>query len=318
MAKGIRFDPHRDRRKQVVRAHPEFVSLMKPYRPTAFWIALICLGQVALAAWIGDQPWWAILLAAYSVGAMASLALWSLMHETSHDLVFRRSSANHWLGIVSGLPLGIPVASSFRKCHLLHHSKLGDPVMDGDLASPWEARLVGSSPARKVLWLLFQPLLLGLRAGRMPGVQLVDRWSLANVAVQVAFNVAVVWAFGWGALAYLLLGNLFGIGLHPLGGRYLQEHFIIDPGQVTYSYYGPVNRLVFNCGHHSEHHDMMRVPWVHLPEVRRIAPEFYGPLHSHRSWGALVIRFIFDRELTLANRTFGPRPVRASGQEAGA
>jgi sphingolipid delta-4 desaturase len=71
-----------------------------------------------------------------------------------------------------------------------------------------------------------------------------------------------------------------------------------------------MNPLVFNCGYHAEHHDLMQIPWVHLPRVREIAPEVYGPLHAHRSWSALVVRFVFDRKLTLANRTYGTGPVR--------
>ncbi|WP_159792801.1 fatty acid desaturase [Croceibacterium salegens] len=296
---------HRWRRLAVMRDHPELTALMGPYLPTAGWAVAVVGVQVCIAAWIGQQPWWAIAITAYTVGAVASLSLLSLLHETSHDLVFRRPSANQWLGIFCGLPLMVPAATSYRKGHHLHHSHLGDTVYDGDFASPWEARMVGNCPLRKAMWLVAQPLLLSLRIGRMPGVVVVDRWSLANVAVQVVFDVAVVVWLGWGAATYLVLAHCFALGLHPLGGRWIQEHHIVDPGQVTYSYYGPMNRLVFNCGYHSEHHDLMRVPWIHLPKVRRIASEVYGPLHAHTSWGRLLVRFLFDRELTLANRTYG-------------
>jgi sphingolipid delta-4 desaturase len=307
---------HLRRRIQIIRAHPELLDLMGPYRPTAAWVVLVIAVQVCMAAWVGQQPWWAIGIAAYTVGAVASLALLSLMHETSHDLVFRRPVANQWLGIACGLPLMVPAASSYRKGHHLHHGKQGDPVYDGDFASPWEARMVGNGPLRKSLWLAAQPVLLSLRIGRMPGVALVDRWSLANLAAQLAFDAAVIFWLGWGAAAYLLLAHCFALGLHPLGGRWIQEHHIIDPEQATYSYYGPMNPLVFNCGYHAEHHDLMRVPWVHLPAVRRAAPEFYERLHSHRSWTALLLRFLFDRELTLANRQFSPRAAAHAVREA--
>ena len=312
MARTAQLDFHRRRALDIVHAHPEALSLIEPHRATAGWIALLVVAQVAIAGWMGGQTWWMVLATAYTIGSIASLSLWALLHETTHDLVFRRRTPNCWLGIICGLPLGIPAAAAFRKCHLLHHAHLGDPVMDGDWASAWEARLVGNGPLRKALWLLFQPLLLSLRTGRMPGVKLADSWMVVNVALQLAFNAAIVGLFGWGALAYLLLGNIFALGLHPLGGRWVQEHHIVEPDQPTYSYYGPMNRFAFNCGYHCEHHDLMSVPWVHLPALRRLAPEFYENLQAHRSWLELLVRFLLDRDITLANRRFGTREARTS------
>ena len=42
----------------------------------------------------------------------------------------------------------------------------------------------------------------------------------------------------------------------------------------------------------TEHHDLMRVPWSRLPQVRRIAPEFYDSLVFHRSWTRLLFKFL--------------------------
>ena len=73
-----------------------------------------------------------------------------------------------------------------------------------------------------------------------------------------------------------------------------------------------MNRFAFNCGYHCEHHDLMSVPWVHLPALRRLAPEFYENLQAHRSWLELLVRFLLDRDITLANRRFGTREARTS------
>lgn len=289
---------------QLIREQPELRELMGPYLPTLGWIGATLTGQVLLAALVAQLPWWGILLAAYTVGATASLALWVLLHETTHDLVFTRPVLNRWLGIVVGLPLVVPTATGFRTCHLLHHRYFGDPVWDGEIASPWEARAVGHCPVRKALWLLLQPVMQLLRPSRMPGLDLYDRWFFANLVVQAAFNVAVVLVLGWAALTYLLLGNLFALGLHPFGARWIQEHFLHDPDQLTYSYYGAANYLAFNAGFHSEHHDFPRVAWVHLPRLHRMLAPRYGSLHAYRSWCSLLVRFLLDRRLTLANRQF--------------
>jgi len=80
------------------------------------------------------------------------------------------------------------------------------------------------------------------------------------------------------------------------------------PGQETYSYYGPLNKVSFNVGYHNEHHDLVTIPWSRLPEVRRLAPEFYDGLHSYSSWTSLLARFVSDRNITLF--TYIVRPSR--------
>src|SRR5262249_33446278 len=119
-------------------------------------------------------------------------------------------------------------------------------------------------------------------------------------------------ACGFAGLAYLVLSTFFGVGFHVVGARWIQEHYTFVPGQETYSYYGPLNRIAFNIGYHNEHHDLVRVPWVHLPKVKALAPEFYGGLHAHRSWLRVLQRFFFDRDLTLYSRITRERPVRAA------
>ncbi len=121
--------------------------------------------------------------------------------------------------------------------------------------------------------------------------------------VQFSFDIALLILFGPKALVYLLLSFLFGIGLHPLGARWIQRHYLINGGtQETFSYYGPLNKLAFNVGYHNEHHDMPSVPWNNLPKLRRLAPEAYEDLAYHTSWTKLLFRFLFDREVTLYSR----------------
>ena len=80
------------------------------------------------------------------------------------------------------------------------------------------------------------------------------------------------------ALAYLALSTFFALGLHPVGGRWIQEHYETRKGQETYSYYGPLNRTCFNMGYHNEHHDFAGVPWNNLPKLKKLAPDYYDSL----------------------------------------
>jgi sphingolipid delta-4 desaturase len=129
---------------------------------------------------------------------------------------------------------------------------------------------------------------------------------LVNAASGVITAVLVVWFWGWASLAYLVLSLLFAVGLHPLGARWIQEHYVFSKDQETYSYYGPLNRLALNVGYHNEHHDFMMVPWNRLPQLRERAREYYDTLYFHRSWTKLFLRFLFDPSITLFDRVVRP------------
>jgi sphingolipid delta-4 desaturase len=91
--------------------------------------------------------------------------------------------------------------------------------------------------------------------------------------------------------------------LHPLGARWIQEHYLTHSvEQETYSYYGNFNVVAFNVGFHNEHHDFPSIPWNKLPEIKKTAPEYYDNLYYHKSWTKLFFRFLFDREISLFNR----------------
>jgi sphingolipid delta-4 desaturase len=120
--------------------------------------------------------------------------------------------------------------------------------------------------------------------------------------IAVLADVAVFYGFGAKALVYLALSTLFALGLHPLGGRWVQEHYVTAQGQETYSYYGILNRLCFNMGYHNEHHDFANVPWIHLPKVTKAAPEYYQSLKSYRSWTAVLLNFILNPKMSAYSR----------------
>lgn len=304
-------EPHVQRAKRILAAHPEVKELFGYERATA-WITLLIVGlQISVAVAVAQQPGWVVFLAAYTIGALANHALFVVIHECAHNLVFRRGWGNLALGIFANLPIVFPSSVSFKKYHLLHHRHQGKMEWDADLAGPREARVFGRSVAGKALWLLGFFAIEGfVRPSRVRKVKLIDRWTVANIAVEVAFLAGMTYFLGWNALAYLALASVFSIGLHPVGARWIQEHYVFRAPQETYSYYGPLNRLCLNVGYHNEHHDLVRVPWTRLPRLKAMAPEFYDSLHSHRSWTMLLLRFLFDREVTLESRVIrGEEPA---------
>jgi len=298
-------EPHADRAREILARHPEIRRHFGWNAWSTLLIAALVALQTILAVWTHRQPWWIVLLVSYVVGAFATHALLVLVHECAHNLVFERRSLNRLAGILAGLPTVLLNSVTWARYHLKHHRYQGIYERDFDLPSRWEARLIGCSPAGKALWLLLFPLFHMSRALRNPHEIeefKIDRWVFLAFACQIAFVAGVSVLLGVKAITYLLASFFFSIGLHPLGGRWVQEHLATSEPQETYSYYGPLNLLSLNVGHHNEHHDFPAVPWNRLPQVKRLAPEVYERLAWHASWTALLLRFLFDRTLGLFDR----------------
>jgi sphingolipid delta-4 desaturase len=295
-------EPHRERTRGLLTAHPEIRTLIGR-NPYSFLLVVgIVSVQTMIAFLLRDQAWWLVLPVAYLVGAFANHALFVLVHECAHNLIFRSKTANILTGILTDLPNVVPSSVSFRSYHLKHHSFQGDYRLDADLASRWEARLIGSSLPGKALWLLFFPVFQALRPPRLREIRFINGWTLLNWVVVFGFDAGVLLLMGPTAFLYLALSFFFSIGLHPLGARWIQEHYLTAPPQETYSYYGPANIVALNVGFHNEHHDIPSVPWNRLPAMTKLAPEFYTTLIAHRSWSRLLWRFLTDRELSLFSR----------------
>ena len=265
----------------------------------------IVLLQTALAATLGRlglSDWWLALLLAYFVGAFANHCLYVIIHEATHRLIFRSRTANNLVAIISDLPNALPGAIGFGICHLKHHSHQGHYGEDADIASDWEATFVGNRWFGKALWLLLFPVFQLTRPIRLKRVSVLSGWAIVNLIFALTFDFLMVTAFGLNALVYLIASLFFSIGLHPLGGRWIQEHFTTDPAHETRSYYGALNALALNVGFHNEHHDFPAVPWSRLPKVRAAAPEFYESLPAIDSWLSLWLTFIFDSRYSLYSR----------------
>jgi len=86
-------------------------------------------------------------------------------------------------------------------------------------------------------------------------------------------------------------------------GHFLSEHYVFDKGQETYSYYGWLNLVTFNVGYHNEHHDFPYIAWSKLPQLRRMAPEFYSDISSYTSWSRVIWDFVTRGDMSMWSRT---------------
>lgn len=286
--------PHTQRRKEMLAKYPELKALMRP-DPWLKWEVLALVLCQLLACWlVRGLPWRWLVFWAYTFGGCLNHSLTLAIHDLSHHTAFGPSRVGHnrWLAVIANLPIGVPYSASFKKYHVDHHRYLGGHGLDVDVPTPFEGWFF-CTPARKVLWLMLQPFFYSLRPLYI-NPKAVTRMEMLNTLVQLAVDVTLLALWGIRPLVYLLVSTFLGLGLHPISGHFIAEHYMFTKGHETYSYYGPLNWITFNVGYHVEHHDFPSIPSCYLPLVRKIAPEYYDHLPQYQSWVKVLWDFVFQ------------------------
>jgi len=181
-----------------------------------------------------------------------------------------------------------------------HHQYQGVDGVDADVPTMWEVNTFHNA-FLKLIWVLGQPFAYGLRPlfikPKPPGA-----WETINGLSVFLVDALVLYFMGYKSLVYLVAGTFLGMGLHPVAGHFIAEHYEFVSGAETYSYYGPINWVNFNVGYHNEHHDFPKIAWSNLSKVREIAPEFYSNLAYHTSYLKVFWDYILDPRISPASR----------------
>uniref|UniRef100_A0A7S2XMA6 sphingolipid 4-desaturase n=1 Tax=Attheya septentrionalis TaxID=420275 RepID=A0A7S2XMA6_9STRA len=294
-------EPHVLRRQQIIAAHPEIKKLFGIDTSTKYKVLISVLFQVLSLELLQGAPWYTWAFCCYTLSGSINHMMTLAMHELSHNLGAKKVIWNRFLAIFANLPMGIPAAASFKRYHMEHHRYQGEDVIDVDIPTDFEGWFFTSKP-KKFLWCLMQPLFYSLRPVIVNPKE-PTKWEFVNYGFFLAFDAAILYFYGIGGLLYLVLGTLAGMGVHPVAGHFIAEHYVMHEGQETYSYYGPLNWLTFNVGYHNEHHDFPFVSGKHLADVRKIAPEFYDDIPHYHSWSKVIYDYIFDEKICPYSRT---------------
>jgi len=265
---------------------------------TAIVVMFIFITQMTIAYYIRDSSFWIILPVAYIYGGTVNHTLQLAVHDLSHNLGFESIWLNRVFSIIANLSTGFPSACTFTRYHMDHHQFQGVHGIDTDVPTMWEVRMF-TNALLKTLWIFLQPAFYGIRP-LLVKPQAPNRWEIANEVVIITFDLLIAYYLGIRALAYLVIGTILGLGLHPCAGHFVAEHYEFTKGSETYSYYGICNYFNLNVGYHYEHHDFPKVPWSNLPRVREMAPEYYNNLPYYTSY----IKQVFWRYIT--DDTVGP------------
>lgn len=258
-------EPHLKRKHTILRKHPEIEKLYGTDIRTLYVTLGINVVQLGIAYTFGkvwtSVPWYVFCLVAYFVGGTLTAMIGVIIHEACHCLVVKQKWANRYVGLFANICLPVPIAQSFRRYHIEHHTWQGVEGMDPDLPLDWEKSLIKGNALCKFLWIMIYPVMYVVRGavmqqerGLTPG-----KWEIINVVFSVVMDGLIQYYCGWKGLAYLFFSLWFGYSLHPGAAHFVQEHYTFDDGQETYSYYGILNIPFMNIGYHNEHHDFQKV-----------------------------------------------------------
>mmetsp|Transcript_10252 Transcript_10252/g.14960 ORF Transcript_10252/g.14960 Transcript_10252/m.14960 type:complete len:370 (-) Transcript_10252:221-1330(-) len=294
-------DPHIDRMRQIRQDHPEVTSLFGPDTTSKYRLIGAYLIQFISLELLMGAPWYVWCFCCYTLCASINTSLPLAFHEWSHNLAAKTQWHNRVLAIVANLPMAIPAASTFKRYHMEHHKFMGEDVLDVDIPTKLEGDIFHHNPVVKMIWLFFQPLWYSLRPLFL-NPKNITMWELANYAASVTFDLLVYSRYGLSGLAYLAIGALVGMQFNPIAGHFVAEHFIMNEDQETYSYYGPLNWWTLNVGYHNEHHDFPYVSGKNLPELRKLAAEYYDDIPHYHSWTKVMVDFVMDPHLSPFSR----------------
>ncbi|OMJ22979.1 Sphingolipid delta(4)-desaturase DES1 [Smittium culicis] len=296
-------EPHIKRKIAILKKYPQIKELAGYDIRTKYITFAAVTAHIALAYYFGrifTGSWYVFALASYCLGASIAALYGVIFHEITHNLAAPTSLENRFIGLVANIPLLIPLAMSFRRYHLEHHTYQGVKGYDPDLPLDWEVKYIGNNPILKFLWLMIYGIMYIVRGLAMN--KPLRRWELINWAWSVGTNTALYYLVGGKGIGFLALSVAFGYGPHPGAAHFIQEHYTFANGQETYNYYGSGNLIYMNIGYHNEHHDFHNIPWSNLPKVKAIAMEFYDNMAYHDSWWRVLYLFVTCKLLAPQSR----------------
>lgn len=286
-------EPHAKRKKEILKKYPSIVNLYGPSTKTKY-IILLDLILHFLGAFLATKIRSKLLFFLFCYfygGTLASLA-GILIHEATHQLVFSNSYLNTFFGFLANVPVFVPMYSSFTKYHLDHHAFQGVRNKDPDLPLDIEIKMVQGNTVIKIFYIMIYPVFY---IGRSMFIKKrILKEEIINIIMQISLISLTFKYLGINYIYYHILSTWIAYSIHFSAAHLIQEHYTFKDGQETYSYYGPLNKLFLNIGYHNEHHDFAMIAWDKLPEVNKIAREYYVCFMDQKSWIGVLYKFIME------------------------
>jgi fatty acid desaturase len=270
-------------------------------------------GSFVLWAW---TPNLFTFLCAFVVIATRQHALNNLVHEAAHYSITRRKALNDWISDALFAAPHFISTEGYRQKHQLHHSELGDPVLDTERMP--RSLIRGAGFLRQTaLALCGAQAFRAARAYAPIGGAGRPHW---RHYLLVPVTNGTLFAFCWWlgsplAYFYLWLLPLFTLTMYIGSLRVLAEHQSDDyaaagvedfdrtlPAFTRSIPAGAVERFVFgpvNFCYHHEHHLAPGIPFSSLPRLHAMlkARGFYGSRDERlgETYVGTLFRLVFPR-----------------------
>ena len=263
----------------------------------AYHFGLIIIVAVLIATGV---PGWPLLMV---LQGLLIIFLFSLLHETSHDTVFKSERINRVVGYLCGFILFLP-AGWFRYFHFAHHRHTHDPENDPELkiGKPdglWAyVKYISGLP----VWLGQFRTLFNNASGRCA-----DDFVPAHRRARMGFEARIMLVgyliIALGCYYFEYVGLMVAIWLLPLlfGQPFLRLFLLAEHGhcphvanmfentRTTFTSF-IVRKLAWNMPYHAEHHAYPTVPFFRLPELHKLTREHL--LQTENGYGNFNRKFV--------------------------
>ncbi|CAG8801937.1 29440_t:CDS:2 [Gigaspora margarita] len=204
-------EPHMKRKVTILKSHPEIEKLYG-YDISTVPIVIVAAAAQIVASYVFGRiltDWnWTMFIYCYFIGASLTQLYGVIIHEATHCLAAPTRFQNRIVGLLANLALPFPIAMSFRRYHLEHHTFQGVVGMDPDLPMEWEWKMIRGNAFLKFIWLSIYPAMY------------VARGVIMQKTPQF-----------WEGFLYLVLSLWLGYGVHPAAAHFIQEHYTFDDAE---------------------------------------------------------------------------------------
>ena len=301
---------HVERSQQILQEHPEIRQYFGNY-PLSIIPILFLVGLQWFLAWlVRDLAWWQIGLISLFLGQFVLHSLSVFIHEAAHNLVFKGKLGNALtlLAIELG-SLSFGKSLTYVVKHgKSHHKHLNDYEQDYEWWDKKQSHFRSVNPALRLAEAILHLFPGGVVIADLIMEQIIPPETrniktapkstglyFLLIATSISLYALAWYAISWQAALYLfwsltLMVSNWGI---TFKGQSIAEHNIYQDGK-TYSTYRWTNLPFFNTGYHDEHHTFASIPWIHLPKVKKIAPEYFS---NHNPYSYAQIWWLWAKSM---------------------